>query len=241
MEKTRIDDLLVQKGLAEDRKEALALILSGAVLANDQRVDKPAALLPPDTPLRLKSRSGPYVSRAGLKLEAALKAFAIDATGLACADLGASTGGFTDCLLQHGARKVYAFDVGKGQLDWRLQNDPRVIIRDGVNVRYLRPADIDDRIDLITIDLSFISLRLVLPALKAFAPVGILALVKPQFEAERTEVQAGGIIRDPRLQEEIVQRVARFAEAEGYSVMGKVPSGLPGQKGNLEYFLLLRI
>jgi 23S rRNA (cytidine1920-2'-O)/16S rRNA (cytidine1409-2'-O)-methyltransferase len=239
MEKTRVDDLLVQKGLAQDRKEALALILSGAVLANEQRVDRPAALLAPDTPLRLKKKSGPYVSRAGLKLEAALKALAIDVTGLVCADLGASTGGFTDCLLKRGARKIYALDVGKGQLDWKLQKDPRVIVRDGVNVRYLRPDDVGERIELITIDLSFISLRLVLPSLKAFAPVRVLALVKPQFEAERGEVGAGGIIRDPQLQEEIVERVSRFAAAEGYSVLGTVPSGLRGQKGNQEYFLLL--
>jgi 23S rRNA (cytidine1920-2'-O)/16S rRNA (cytidine1409-2'-O)-methyltransferase len=239
MEKTRVDDLLVQKGFAQDRKEALALILSGAVLANEQRVDKPAALLPSDTPLRVKSRSGPYVSRAGLKLEAALQAFQLDVRGMVCADLGASTGGFTDCLLHNGARKVYAFDVGKGQLDWKLQKDPRVIVRDGINVRYLQPAHIGDKIELITIDLSFISLRLVLPALKAFAPVRILALVKPQFEAERSEVQAGGIISDTQLQKEIVQRVARFSDAEGFTVSGSVPSGLPGQRGNQEYFLLL--
>lgn len=180
------------------------------------------------------------MSRAGDKLEAALRDLGVDARDKVCMDLGASTGGFTDCLLQHGARKVYAFDVGRGLLHWKLQQDSRVVVRDTVNVRYLDPSSGDEPIDLVTIDVSFISLRLILPPLKEFRPVQILALVKPQFEARPDEVGPGGIIESVVKQREILDRVREFATEEGFTVLGELPSPVPGREGNQEYFLLLK-
>ncbi|MEE8350244.1 MAG: TlyA family RNA methyltransferase, partial [Acidobacteriota bacterium] len=192
----RLDALLVEKGLAQDLKKATALILSGVVLIEEQRVDKPGTLIEPASTFRIKSKESKYVSRGGLKLAAALQDFAVDTIGKTCLDLGASTGGFTDCLLQHGAGKVYAFDVGSGQLHWNLQRDPRVVVRDSVNVRFLEPSMVENAVDLIVIDLAFISLRLIFPRLKLFPSVEIIALVKPQFEASRGQVGPGGVIRD---------------------------------------------
>ncbi|MDA2929413.1 TlyA family RNA methyltransferase [Acidobacteria bacterium AH-259-O06] len=237
MAKRRLDDLLVEKGIAEDREDAAAIVLSGVVLLNEQRIDKPGTLLDPSSEFRIKSREHRYVSRGGLKLEAALRQFAVQVRRKVCLDLGASTGGFTDCLLQHGARRVYAFDVGRGQLDWKLRQDPRVVVRESTNVRYLSPSMVDDPVDLITVDLAFISLRLVLPRLKQFPSSQIIALVKPQFEAARKEVGAGGIIESEKLQKEIVQRLKEFAAKEGFAVLGETASTLRGQKGNQEYFL----
>ncbi len=205
----------------------------------EQRVDKPGTAVDSSLSIRLKGGEERYVSRGGLKLEAALGALSVDVSGVACLDLGASTGGFTDCLLQNGARVVYAFDVGKGQLDWKLQTDPRVKVKDSINVRNIHPSLVGERVDLITIDLSFISLRLVLPGLRQFSPVRILALVKPQFEAERDEVGAGGIIRSQELRTAIVERIRQYAIELGFAVLGETPSPIPGQKGNREYFLLL--
>jgi len=238
MEKTRLDDLLVEKGLAADRKTAAALILAGRVLVDDQRIDKPGTSVDSTSEIRLKDRDQ-YVSRGGLKLEGALRDFAIDVDNTVCLDLGASTGGFTDCLLQHGARRVYALDVGKGQLDWKLQKDARVKVKDQVNVRNIHPSWIGEPVDLITIDVSFISLRLVLPPLRQFSPVRILALVKPQFEAERDEVSAGGIIVSEELRRTIVERIRQHAVDLGLEVLGQTVSPIAGQKGNQEYFLLL--
>ncbi len=213
-----------------------------------QRLDKPGILLDSQSPIQVKPKDSKYVSRGGLKLEGALREFGISVQSCVCLDLGASTGGFTDCLLQHGARKVYAFDVGRGQMDWSLRQDPRVVVRDGVNVRNLETSMLEDAIDLVTVDLSFISLRLILPGLRRMlegrglrpeAGGRILALVKPQFEAERQEVGPGGLIRDPALQKAIVQRIRDSAEQEGFAVLGETPSPIMGQKGNQEYFLLL--
>jgi len=216
------------------------LILSGRILVDDQRAETAGGLVDDAAEIRIKGERLAYVSRGGLKLEAALREFHVPVAGKICADLGASTGGFTDCLLKHGAARVHAFDVGKGQLDWRLRQDPRVVVHDDFNARYLRPNDVEEPVDLITLDLSFISLTKVLPALRAFARVLIIALVKPQFEAERGEVGSGGVIQSPELQAEIVGRVKRFAVAGGFQLLGETPSPIPGQKGNREFLLLLR-
>ena len=236
----RLDALLVGKGMAEDLKKATALILGGIVLVEEQRIDKPGTLIEPNSTIRIKSQKSKYVSRGGLKLEAALQEFEVQIQETVCLDLGASTGGFTDCLLQHGARKVYAVDVGSGQLHWNLQQDPRVVVRDSVNVRFLAPSMIDDPVDLIVMDVAFISLRLIFPRLKLFPSAEIIALVKPQFEALRKEVGPGGIIQDRQLQREIVDRVKEAAANEGLAFINEVASPLKGQKGNHEYFLLLR-
>jgi len=237
--KQRLDALLVARGIAEDTQQATAIILSGVVLVDEQRVDKPGMLIDSASEIRTKGTEQPYVSRAGFKLEAALRQFAIQVQGKVCIDLGASTGGFTDCLLQQGAEKVYAFDVGRGQLHWDLQQDARVVVRDSTNVRYLTQAMVDDPVDLITVDLAFISLRLIFPCLKQFPSAEIIALVKPQFEARREEVPAGGIIHDKELQVEIVGRVKAFAASEGFYLLGETASALEGRKGNQEYFLYL--
>ena len=239
MAKSRIDDLLVERGLTADRRSALGLLMSGSVLVGGQKVEKAGELVTRDAEIRLTDRPQKYVSRGGLKLEAALEYFSLNVKGTVCLDLGASTGGFTDCLLQHGAGRVYAADVGKGLLDWKLQQDPRVVVRDGCNVRYLSPGDLDEPIDLVTGELSFISLRLVLPALRKLGVPLLLLLVKPQFEAERDEVEPGGLIRSEEKRQEIVERVRKSAEALGYSCLGMTPSPITGQKGNREFFLLL--
>ena len=237
--KKRLDTLLVDRGIAEDTQQATAIILSGVVLVDEQRVDKPGVLINSASEIRTKGTEQPYVSRAGFKLEAALRQFAIQVQGKVCVDLGASTGGFTDCLLQQGAEKVYAFDVGRGQLHWDLQQDARVVVRDSINVRHLTRAMVDDPVDLITVDLAFISLRLIFPRLKQFPSAQIIALVKPQFEARREEVPVGGIIDDKELQHDIVARVKDFAVSEGLNLLGETASALEGRKGNQEYFLYL--
>ena len=239
MAQSRIDDLLVERGLTADRRTALGLLMSGSVLVDGQKVEKAGALVACDAEIRLTDHPQKYVSRGGLKLEAALDHFSLSVEGTACLDLGASTGGFTDCLLKHGAERVCSVDVGKGQLDWKLQQDPRVVVRDGCNVRYLSPGDFDETIDLVTGDLSFISLRLVFPALRKLGVPLLLLLVKPQFEAERGEVEPGGLIRSEEKRLEIVERVRESAEALGFSCLGMAPSPITGQKGNREYFLLL--
>lgn len=239
MAKKRIDDLLVEQGLASDRREASALLMSGVVLVNSQKVEKAGAQVDSDSEIRLLGQTNRFVSRGGLKLEAAIRDLSIDISGLICCDLGASTGGFTDCLLQAGAAKVYAFDVGRGLLDWKLQQDPRVIVRDAFNVRNLTPIDIPEEVDLFTADLSFISLRLILPVLRQFEAARFLLLVKPQFEAKPDEVEPGGLILDPKLREEIIGRVEQLATDHGFNLVGQVASSLRGQRGNLEHFLYL--
>ena len=201
-------------------------------------MDKPGEQVDPTSGIRVKGGPQKYVSRGGLKLEGALDKLQVQVEGRICLDLGASTGGFTDCLLQHGARKVYSFDVGRGQLHWKLQQDPRVIFQD-FNVRYLSTSMVEDSVDLVTVDVSFISLRLVLPCLKSFS-AEVLALVKPQFEARPQEVEPGGLITSPGKQKEIVEGVKTFALSEGFSLRGEVASPIAGQKGNQEYFLLLQ-
>jgi 23S rRNA (cytidine1920-2'-O)/16S rRNA (cytidine1409-2'-O)-methyltransferase len=236
--KKRLDLLLVERGLVDSRQKAQALILAGEVRVNGQRADKPGATTPADARIELVARGPRYASRAGEKLQGALRDFGIDPTRRICLDAGSSTGGFTDCLLQHGAAKVYAVDVTISQLDWKLQRDPRVTPLE-TNVRYLKPENLPERPSLITADLSFISLAKVLPALAAAAGANaeFLLLIKPQFELERGEVGKGGIVRDPQLHKRAIERVRKAAEACGLRVLGLQPSRVPGAEGNQEFFL----
>lgn len=237
--RVRADELLLTRGLATTRSQARALIMAGRVWHGDRRVEKPGELLPPDADLRL-TQEPRYVSRGGEKLEYALSIFVIDVNGLVCADFGASTGGFTDALLQHGARRVYAIDVGYGQLHYRLRQDLRVVVMERANVRYLE--SLPEPIDLVTIDVSFISLRLVLPAARRVLRPGgrVIALVKPQFEAGKGKVGKGGIVRDPAVHREVLERVIATALELGFSVEGLVRSPIRGTEGNIEFLLLLR-
>lgn len=238
--KRRLDDLLVVRGFARTRDEALAILLSGVVIVDGQKQEKAGTRIDSEADIRLTSSSPRYVSRGGLKLEGALQALDLDVSGCVCLDLGASTGGFSDCLLKAGARKVYAFDVGHGQLDWRLQQDARIIVKDRFNVRSLTRAAVDEPVDFITGDLSFISVGQILPALRDFSGATILLLVKPQFEARREEVEKGGLISNDDKRLEILERVKSLALEEGFTVLGEVPSPILGRKGNQEFFLHLK-
>jgi 23S rRNA (cytidine1920-2'-O)/16S rRNA (cytidine1409-2'-O)-methyltransferase len=228
----------VREGLAESRTAAQALILSGRVLVEDEPCDKPGTRVGPEKDIRLKGGPRPFVSRGGDKLAAALDDLGLDPSGLVCLDVGASTGGFTDCLLQRGAARVVAVDVGHSQMHSRLRLDPRVEVREGVNARYLVPSDFSDRFGLVVADVSFISLELVLPALDACAPAAeFLLLVKPQFEVGREQVGKGGVVRDDALRAGAADRIARAARALGREERGRVDSQVPGPKGNREIFL----
>jgi len=236
----RLDQLLVERGLAESRAKAQALILAGQVLLEGRRADKPGHTAPAEA--RLEVLAPPkYVGRGGLKLEAALDHFHIDVHGRVCLDVGASTGGFTDCLLQHGARRVYAVDVGAGQLDWKLRGDERVVLREGINARHLRFEDIGERVDLATIDVSFISVTLILPAVVPILKEAgeMVILVKPQFEVGRGQVGRGGIVRDAALHEQICARVAEAAGGFGF-LTGVIESPIRGAEGNREFLLYAR-
>lgn len=243
VKRERIDKLLVDKGLAESRTKAQAMVMAGVVLVNEQRVEKPSEQFAPSVSIRVKRAEDPtsrYVGRGGLKLEAALRDFRVDVNGLVCLDVGASTGGFTDCLLQHGAQKVVAIDVGHNQLDWRLRNDIRVEVREGVNARYLRPDDFPITFDLAVIDVSFISVTKVLPAIVPLViEQGLLiTLIKPQFEVGRGEVGSGGIVRDPLQRARVVEEVNQSARALGLSVRGVMESPIQGAEGNVEFLAL---
>jgi 23S rRNA (cytidine1920-2'-O)/16S rRNA (cytidine1409-2'-O)-methyltransferase len=236
--KARLDQLVVDRGLADSRTKAQALILAGQVLINGQKAGKAGQAVDPDS--RIEVLAPPrFVSRGGVKLEAALEHFAIAVQDKICLDIGSSTGGFTDCLLQRGARTVYAFDVGTNQLDWKLRNDPRVISREQVNARFLTPADLPEPIDLAVCDVSFISVTMIVPVLPSLlTPVGeIVILVKPQFEVERSQVGKGGIVRDPLLHQAACRRVEHAVAALGYR-SSVIPSPLPGAEGNQEFLLL---
>lgn len=239
----RIDKLLVERGLAESRTKAQALVMAGVVLVNEQRVAKPSDNTPLDAQIRLKGAGEPasrYVGRGGLKLEAALQEFAVDVTNFICIDVGASTGGFTDCLLQHGAASVVALDVGHNQLDWRLRNDPRVTIKEGENARYLKPEDFPHKFDLAVMDVSFISATKVIPAvIPLLRDAGLLiTLIKPQFEVGRGEVGSGGIVRDPEKHARVVAEVNQAATDLGLQVRGLLESPLQGADGNREFLAL---
>jgi 23S rRNA (cytidine1920-2'-O)/16S rRNA (cytidine1409-2'-O)-methyltransferase len=239
----RIDRLLVERGLAHSRTKAQALIMAGAVLVNEQRVDKPSTLVLADAPIRIKGADDPasrYVGRGGLKLEAALREFAIQVQGLLCLDVGASTGGFTDCLLQQGARRVVTIDVGHNQLDWRLRNDPRVEVREGVNARYLRPQDFTDLFELAVMDVAFISATKVMPAIVPLLSERgrLILLIKPQFEVGRGEVGKGGVVRDSAQHDRVIAEVNRAATALDMKVQGLIESPIHGADGNLEFLAL---
>ena len=238
--KIRLDQLLVSRGLAPDVRTAGALVLSGRVFRDQQRLDKPGTLLAAGEPVRLRNAPPRFVSRGGFKLEAALATLQIQVSDRVCLDVGASTGGFTDCLLQHGARKVFALDVGKGQLDWKLRQDSRVVVLEGINARFLSPGDLPRLPHLVTADLSFISLRLILPRLELFQDPELLLLVKPQFEAFPDEVDPGGVIRSPEKRREILNRFKRFVSSSGFHLAAEHPSPVPGRKGNRETFFHLR-
>ena len=238
-EKIRLDRLLVERGLADSRAKAQAMILAGEVLVDEQKVEKCGALANADAKLRLLGEPLKYVSRGGVKLEGALKHFGVSPEGKACLDIGASTGGFTDCLLQQGARRVFAVDVGTNQLDWKLRCNPRVVPLERTNARNLEFDQIGARVELVTMDVSFISATLILPVLPALleTPADVLVLVKPQFEVGKGQVGKGGIVRDSRLRQEAVDRVSRKLLELGFCNLAQAESILPGMEGNVEYFL----
>jgi 23S rRNA (cytidine1920-2'-O)/16S rRNA (cytidine1409-2'-O)-methyltransferase len=242
MPRHRLDLLLVARGLAPSREKAQGMILAGQVEVEGRRVDKAGTPVAEDAEVRVAGPEHPYVSRGGVKLAAALDAFSIDPSGLVCVDVGASTGGFTDCLLQRGARRVYAIDVGYGQLDARLRGDPRVVALEKVNARALTRDHLPEAPSLAVMDLSFISVRLVLPALVPLLAAGatVVVLVKPQFEAGRAEVGRGGIVRSDRVRDRVVAEVGGAARALGLEVLGSIPSPIRGAKGNQEFLLALR-
>jgi len=238
--KKRLDELLVAAGLTDDLTRARALIGAGQVLVNGNPVDKAGTVFAPDVSILIKPVC-PYVSRGGLKLKGALDAFACDPGGRICADIGASSGGFTDCLLQHGARKVYAVDVAYGQLDWKLRQDPRVIVIERFNARKISRTEIPEAIDLAVIDSSFISLtKLIPPLLPLFeGQVHLIALIKPQFELPREKIPTGGVVRDPALHEEAITKIQSFGQEIGLTSQGVVRSPVIGPKGNSEFLIYL--
>lgn len=237
--RARLDKLLVDRGLVGSRERARRLIMSGEVWVRDRRVDKPGALVPTDAEPELRGADIPFVSRGGLKLDAALTHWSIEVQGVVAVDVGASTGGFTDCLLQRGARHVYAIDVGYGQFAWTLRQDPRVTLFERANIRDFAPAKLPGRAGLAVIDVSFISLRLVLPAVLRLIEPGavILPLVKPQFEVGRAQVGKGGVVRDPEVQRAAVEAVTGYGSGLGLIFHGDFPSPILGPKGNQEFFL----
>jgi 23S rRNA (cytidine1920-2'-O)/16S rRNA (cytidine1409-2'-O)-methyltransferase len=242
VKKERLDVLVVERGLAETRTKAQALILAGKLVVGGQRVDKPGTRVPVDAELRLKGEVLPYVSRGGLKLKSAIDAFHLDVRGQVCADIGAGTGGFTDCLLQEGAARVYAIDVGRGQLHERLRVDPRVVSRERVNARHLTDADLPEPVGVVVIDVSFISLKLVLPAVLPRLQGGglLVALVKPQFEVGPERIDKGGVVRDAAARQEAIDGIASFVRAAGLTVLGVIDSPVPGPAGNVEALLVAR-
>ena len=244
MKRERIDKLLVELGFADSRTKAQALVMAGVVLVNEKRVEKPSQEFLPTDRVRIKGKSDEikYVGRGGLKLERALREFHIQPSEYICLDVGASTGGFTDCLLQHGAKKVFAVDVGTNQLVWKLRNDPRVEARENVNARYLSAEDFDTRFDLIVMDVSFISVTKILPALKDLLVEDgrIVVLIKPQFEVGKGEVGKGGIVKEPEKHAQVVERINAFAEGIGLINKGLIDSPILGADGNKEFLGLYR-
>jgi 23S rRNA (cytidine1920-2'-O)/16S rRNA (cytidine1409-2'-O)-methyltransferase len=241
--KTRVDVALVERGLVESRAKAQALIMAGKVFAGERKLAKPGEAVADDQPLEVRGQDHPWVSRGGLKLAHALQHFQIDPAGLVCLDIGASTGGFTDVLLQHGAAKVYAVDVGHGQLAWKLRSDPRVVVLERTNARTLTAGQVPEPVDCLVCDASFIGLEVLLPApLALTAPQAVMAvLVKPQFEVGRERVGKGGVVRDPALHQEVCERIAAWVNAQpGWQVEGIVESPITGPEGNKEFLLVAR-
>ncbi len=235
--KQRLDVALVERGLVETRSRAQSLIMARRILVNGQHVDKAGASVAEDDELKIEELEHPWVGRGGMKLAHALREFGISVEGKTCADIGASTGGFTDVMLENGARRVYAIDVGYGQLDISLRNDPRVINREKVNARHLTAADFEDAIEFVSIDVSFISLKLILPAVATFLRGELVALIKPQFEVGKKDVGKGGIVRDDVKRAEAVDAVVAFARENGFDVKGVIESPVKGAEGNVEYLM----
>ncbi|UCD83632.1 MAG: TlyA family RNA methyltransferase [Deltaproteobacteria bacterium] len=240
--KERLDRVLVEKGLAGSRQRAQALIMAGRVLVEDKRMEKAGVKVDPDANIRIKGDDIPYVSRGGIKLEKALREFRVEVGEKTVIDVGASTGGFTDCLLKQGAAKVYAVDVGYGQLAWKLREDPRVVCLDKTNIRYLSPRKIAGPVDLAVIDTSFISLEKVLPKVSELLRENgeIIALIKPQFEVGKGQVRKGGIVREAFKQQKVIRQITGFAEKIGLIAAGVIESPIMGQKGNREFFIYLK-
>ncbi|WP_106639853.1 TlyA family RNA methyltransferase [Allosphingosinicella vermicomposti] len=239
MAKARVDQILVDRGLVESRSKAQALILAGLVFSGEKKVDKAGQAFPDDAPLEVRGREHPWVSRGGIKLAHALDHFGWDVTGAVGLDVGSSTGGFTDVLLQKGAARVFAVDVGTNQLAWKLRSDPRVIVHEQTNARYLTPDIVTEPVDIIVCDASFISLAKVLDTALDFAKPGgrLAALVKPQFEAERDEIGKGGVVRDASVHQRVSEAAARWVESRGWRVAGITPSPITGPEGNVEFLL----
>lgn len=237
--KKRLDVLLVEQMYAETRSKAQAIIMAGLVYVNGQKADKAGMSFDADTAvIEVRGQACPYVSRGGLKLEKALRDFGVDPTGFVCSDSGCSTGGFTDCLLQQGASKVFAIDVGYGELNWKIRNDPRVVVMERTNIRYVTPEDIGEPLDLSVIDVSFISLRIVLPAIKNLLKEKqgqVLCLIKPQFEAGRENVGKNGVIREPAIHKEVLDNFVALARELGFTILGLTFSPVKGPAGNIEF------
>ena len=240
--KTRLDVLLTERGLLDSRQKAQATIMSGIVFVNGQRVDKVGTAVANDALIEIRGTTLPYVSRGGLKLEKAMQTFPLTLTGKICADIGASTGGFTDCMLQNGAKKVYAVDVGYGQLDWKLRKDARVVCMERTNARYLTHEEIPEELDFASVDVSFISLKLIFPALYGLLREGgeIACLIKPQFEAGREKVGKKGVVRDPAVHLEVLEHFLIHAKENHFTVLGITYSPIRGPEGNIEYLGFLR-
>ena len=236
--KKRLDVLLTEQGYADTRSKAQAIIMSGMVYVDGQKADKPGTSYEETVQIEVRGESCPYVSRGGLKLEKALRDFGVDPTGYVCSDSGASTGGFTDCLLQQGARKVFAIDVGYGQLDWKIRSDERVVVMERTNIRFVTPEQLGEPLDLSVVDVSFISLKLVLPVIKTLLKPGVgqvLCLIKPQFEAGREKVGKKGVVRDPETHKEVLDSFVELTAELGFTILGLTFSPVKGPEGNIEF------
>ena len=242
MGKKRLDILLVEKGLAESREKAKAIIMSGIVYVDGEKEDKAGSNFPENAIIEVRGKTLKYVSRGGLKLEKAMEVFPVELTDKVCMDVGASTGGFTDCMLMNGASKVYSVDVGYNQLAWKLQQDPRVVNMEKTNIRYVKPEDIDERPEFASVDVSFISLSKVLPVLKELLVPGgeAVCLIKPQFEAGREKVGKKGVVRDKSVHIEVIENVTSFTAEDGFSIIGLDFSPVKGPEGNIEYLMYIR-
>lgn len=240
--KERLDVLLVKRNLAESREKAKAVIMAGNVFVDGQREDKAGSTFPPEVSIEVRGHVLPYVSRGGLKLEKALANFDVDVKDCVCTDVGSSTGGFTDCMLQNGAKKVFAIDVGRGQLDWKLRNDPRVVCMEKTNIRYVTPEDIGEPVDFSSIDVSFISLTKVLTPIRDYlkADGQIVALIKPQFEAGREKVGKKGVVREKSTHREVIRKVMDHAQSIGFDLCALDFSPIKGPEGNIEYLIHLK-
>ncbi len=241
--KKRLDVLLVDRGYAENRTKAQAIIMSGLVYVDGQKADKSGTSYEETVDIEVRSGGCPYVSRGGLKLEKALRDFGVDPTGYVCSDSGASTGGFTDCLLQQGAKKVFAIDVGYGQLDWKIRSDPRVVVMERTNVRYVTPEQLGEPLDLSVIDVSFISLKIVLPVIKTFlkSTGQVLCLIKPQFEAGKEKVGKKGVVRDPLTHKEVLDAFVELSNQLDFTILGLTFSPVKGPEGNIEFLAHLTL